>query len=193
MSQRVKTGIIIFVILATVFSVSYFLTNLYIDRNMALNNKTGEINETTNDNKKEAYLDEETKISLNKGHTKEYEESLSALKKDLGLDDNLTEEELSSILSKEGYNLTQECSNELYYTRTVAPNKYYIREYKGYLAIFKSNENCKLIIEDEETDVFSDSKKFENLRQVDQDSISSFEREFNTKEEAEEAISELIS
>lgn len=193
MNVKVKNGIMIFVILATVFSVSYFLTNLYIENNMALNNKTKEVNESTKNNEEEAYLDEETKISLNKGATKEYEESLSSLKEDLGLDENLTEEELSSILSKEGYNLTQECSNELYYTRTVAPNKYYIREYKGYLAIFKSDENCKLTIEDEETDVFSDSKKFENLRQVDQDSISSFEREFNTKEEAEEAISELIS
>ncbi len=192
MNKRLKSGIMIFAILATVFSVSYFLTNLYIENNMALNNNTKEVNESKN-NKKQSYLSEETNISLNKGTTNEYKESLSSLKEDLGLDENLTEEELSSILSKEGYNLTQECSNELYYTRTVAPNKYYIREYKGYLAIFKSDENCKLTIENEETDVFSDSKKFENLRQVDQDSISSFEREFNTKEEAEEAISELIS
>lgn len=192
MNKKIKSGIMIFAILATVFSVSYFLTNLYIENNMALNNNTKEVNESKN-NKKQSYLSEETNISLNKGTTNEYKESLSSLKEDLGLDENLTEEELSSILSKEGYNLTQECSNELYYTRTVAPNKYYIREYKGYLAIFKSDENCKLTIENEETDVFSDSKKFENLRQVDQDSISSFEREFNTKEEAEEAISELIS
>lgn len=192
MNKKLKSGIMIFAILATVFSVSYFLTNLYIENNMALNNNTKEVNESKN-NKKQSYLSEETNISLNKGTTNEYKESLSSLKEDLGLDENLTEEELSSILSKEGYNLTQECSNELYYTRTVAPNKYYIREYKGYLAIFKSDENCKLTIENEETDVFSDSKKFENLRQVDQDSISSFEREFNTKEEAEEAISELIS
>lgn len=186
MEYKLKNKIMIFAILITVFSVSYFLTQLYLeDKIMTSSEKFSNL-------ENEEYLKEDIKVSLNKGAINEEEKTLKDLKKELGIKNDLTEEELSDLLVKDGYNLTQECTNKLYYTRTVAPNKYYIREYNGYLAIFKSDNKCKLKIENEEKDVFN-GKKFENLTEKDKESINNFEREFNTREEAEEAISELIS
>ena len=132
-------------------------------------------------------------VSLSKGEVTEKEKTLKELKKELGVNKDLTEEELSELLTKEGYSLIEECNNKLYYTRTLSPNKYYIREYNGYLAIFKSDNKCRIKIENKETDIFNKRKKFENLTEKDKESINNFEREFNTREEAEEAISELIS
>lgn len=186
MEYKLKNKITIFAILITVFSVSYFLTQLYLEDKIMTNS------EKISNLENEEYLKEDIKVSLNKRAINEEEKTLKDLKKELGIKNDLTEEELSDLLVKDGYNLTQECTNKLYYTRTVAPNKYYIREYNGYLAIFKSDNKCKLKIEDENTDVFN-RKKFENLTEKDRESINNFEREFNTKEEAEEAISELIS
>ncbi len=186
MKDKLKNGIMIFAILTTVFSVSYFLTQVYLEDKIMISS------EKISNLENEEYLKEDIKVSLNKGAVTEEEKTLKDLKKELGINNDLTEEELSELLVKDGYNLTQECTNKLYYTRTVAPNKYYIREYNGYLAIFKSNNKCKLKIENEEKDVFN-GKKFENLTEKDKESINNFEREFNTREEAEEAISELIS
>ena len=60
-------------------------------------------------------------------------------------------------------------------------------------AIITGDDKCKLKIENEKTDIFNQRKKFENLTEKDKESINNCEREFNTREEAEEAISELIS
>ena len=176
MEYKLKNKITIFAILITVFSVSYFLTQLYLEDKIMTNS------EKISNLENEEYLKEDIKVSLNKGAINEEEKTLKDLKKELGIKNDLTEEELSDLLVKDGYNLTQECTNKLYY----------IREYNGYLAIFKSDNKCKLKREDENTDVFN-RKKFENLTEKDRESINNFEREFNTKEEAEEAISELIS
>lgn len=187
MKDKIKSGIMIFAILTTVFSVSYLLTNIYLESKVTSNN------ENVSKIEDKEYLNENVEVSLIKGVITEEKKTLKDLKKELGINDELTEEELSKLLIKEGYSLTQECTNKLYYTRTVSPNKYYIREYNGYLAIFKSDDKCKLKIENEKTDIFNQRKKFENLTEKDKESINNFEREFNTREEAEEAISELIS
>ena len=187
MKDKIKSGIMIFAILTTVFSLSYFLTDMYIEKE--LSSKKQDISNVEN----ESCLDEDMEVSLSKGEVTEKEKTLKELKKELGVNKDLTEEELSELLTKEGYSLIEECNNKLYYTRTLSPNKYYIREYNGYLAIFKSDNKCRLKIENKETDIFNKRKKFENLTEKDKESINNFEREFNTREEAEEAISELIS
>ncbi|SJU64189.1 Uncharacterised protein [Clostridioides difficile] len=77
-------------------------------------------------------------------------------------------------------------------SNALEPNKYYIGEKDGYLAIYQTDEKGNASIKNSE-DVFLDNKPIENLRDVDKSKIKNFELKYNTKDEAEESVSELIS
>lgn len=180
--------------LIAVFLISFKLTDIY------LNNKNvtkEESNNISSSNDESLELNDKTMISLFKEDRKEKDITMRDLKYELGLEGEVTEEVLSRALKEKGYELENISNNELTYSRdaesSAKPNKYYINEYKGYLAIFKSDDNGKLEIENAETDIFNENKRFEDLPVIDREQIKNLEREFNTKEEAEDGIYELIS
>ncbi|MGG7176464.1 hypothetical protein ACQPU1_02645 [Clostridium paraputrificum] len=191
-----KLIIISCIVLLGIFVVSFLATDIYLDKKSKESDETSQSLSAGNDNKKLS-LEDKTKISLFKKNSKEKETTLGELKKELGLDGEVTEEVLSTALQKKGYELDGKGDKELSYTRevesSVEPDKYYIKDYDGYLAIYKSDTNGNLTIENPITDVFKESKKFEDLPSTDRELINNLERKFDNKEDAEDGIYELIS
>lgn len=174
--------------LALIFSITYYFSEKYISNKNAKNNpvSSSEINNKLNDN---------IRIYLYAGEKKEKELTLSELKKELNIDKNLTETELSKALKDKGYVLEVESNGEMTYKRdaskAVKPNKYYIGEKDGFLAIYKTDDNGTLSIENSQ-DVYTNSKKVDNLSEIDKDKIKNFELEYNSKDDAEESLSEFF-
>ena len=196
MRKGSKLIIIGFVVLLAIFVVSFIATDIYLDKKSNENGGTSQI-ASSGDNNKKTNLEDKTKISLFKKNSKEKETTLGDLKKELGLEGEVTEEVLSAALEKKGYELDAKSDNELSYTREIAksiePNKYYIKDYEGSLAIFKSDSSGNLKIEDPTTDVFKESKRFEDLPSTDRELINNLERKFDNKEDAIDGVYELTS
>jgi hypothetical protein len=183
------------IILTIMFVVSFFVFDNYLDNKKSVNEET---NQATMAKDKTAILDESIKITLFKGDSKEKESTLKDMKKELGLDGDITEETLSKALEKSGYKLDSVYDKEISYKRTpesaVEPNKYYIRQYEEYFTVFGSDSNGELTITNPQIDIhLNEKKKFKDLPKVDQDMINNLELKFNTKDEAEEKLSELVS
>ena len=191
MISKKKLFISMTIILALIFSITYYLSDKYITNKNAENNTTTAVEINEDDE-----LNDNTKIYLYAGEKKEKEATLAELKKELNLDGNLTQAELSKALKDKGYVLEIESNGEMTYKRdisqSVKPNKYYIGEKDGFLAIFKTDSDGTLSIENSE-DVYSNSKKVNNLREIDKNKIKNFELEYDSKEDAEESLSEFLS
>lgn len=191
MISKKKLFISMTIILALIFSLTYYLSDRYLTNKNAENNTT-----TAVEINKDDELNDNTKIYLYAGEKKEKEATLAELKKELNIDGNLTQSELSKALKDKGYVLEIESNGEMTYKRdiskSVKPNKYYIGEKDKYLAIFKTDDNGTLSIENSE-DVYSNSKKVDNLREIDKNKIKNFELEYDSKEDAEESLSEFLS
>ncbi len=69
------------------------------------------------------------------------------------------------------------------------PNMYYIGEKNGYITVFKSDENGKLFVENESSDV--SSKKVELLPTTDRELVLNYELKSNERGEVEHILSEL--
>lgn len=186
--------------LAVVFAATYFLSDKYF-KNKA-DNFINQSVETPSDNKtaenlvNENELKDETKICLYTGDIKEDELSLKELKDQLGLEKNISEDELSETLKEQGYFLAVTGEDELTYKRdpsqSVKPDKYYIGEKDGYFAIYKTDEKGNLIIENSE-DVYEDCRKVSTLNEEEASNIKNLKLEYDTKDEAEEDLSEYLS
>jgi hypothetical protein len=187
--KKLFIGILITLVL--IFSITYYLSDRYV------NNKTPKDNSVVaSGTDKNGELNDNTKIYLSSGQAKQKELTLAELKKELNLDGNLTIAELSKELKDKGYTLEIEANGEMTYkkdnSKSLKPNKYYIGEKDGYLAIYKTDENGKLLIENS-NDVYSNSKKVDTLSDIDKEKIKNFELEYNSKEDAEENLSEYLS
>ena len=191
MINKKKLFISMTIILLIIFSITYYLSDKYITNKKAINNAV----EASQVNKSNA-LSDSKKIYLFAGGKKEKELTIADLKKELNIDGNLTQAELSKVLKDKGYVLEIEANGLMTYkkndSKSVKPNKYYIGEKDGFLAIFKTDKDGILIIEKAE-DVYSDSKKVDNLREIDKNKIKNFEFEYDSKEDAEESLSEFLS
>lgn len=194
MSRRRKCILGAAIIFTCLFSGSFFVFDRYLD------NKKEEIEEEHQETlarEKEKTLDNSIMIILYKDDIKEEETTLKELKKSLGINDDLNEKELSNILSAKGYVLDGIYDKEIIYRRTIKdsiePNKHYIGECDGCIAIYTSDEQGNLTINDPQNDIFRVGKKFKDLTKNDQNIIKNRELKFSNKEEAEEKISELIS
>lgn len=187
--KRVFIGIIITLIL--IFSITYYLSSKYIHDRQPKENSV-----VASQVKQDNELDDNIKICLFAGEKKENELTLAELKKEFNLDKSLTKAELSSALKDKGYLLEKESNDEMVYKResskSVKPNKYYIGEKDGFLAIYKTNENGELLIENS-NDVYTDSKKVDKLGDIDKTKIRNFELEYDSREDAEESLSEFLS
>ena len=193
MMNKKKILISMIILLALIFSISYYFTGRYFkNKNADSTNNTTEVSQT----KGQSGLDDSTKIYLFAGEKKEKESTIAELKKELNIDGDLTQAQLSKALNQKGYALELASNGELTYKRdaskAVKPNKYYIGEKDGYLAIYKTDNTGTLTIENKE-DVYSDGKKFDSLTEGDKTKIKNFEFEYDSKEDAEENLSEFLS
>lgn len=191
MINKKKLFIGMTIILVFIFCITYYVSDKYItNKNIKYN--AVKASETNKNNK----LSDNSKIYLFSGEKKEKELTIAELKKELNIDGSLTKGELSKALSDKGYVLELNADGEMTYkkdiSKAVKPNKYYIGEKNGFLAIYKSDKDGILLIESNE-DVYSDNKKVDNLREIDRNKIRNFEFEYESKEDAEENLSEFIS
>lgn len=193
MSKKKKILISMTIALALIFSITYYLADKYIGNNNYSQNQTTQTSKTYNEEKP---LNDSVKISLFAGEKKEKESTIADLKKELNLDENLTEKELASILKEKGYLIDIASSGQIVFKRELSKslegNKYYIGEKDGFLAIYKTDDKGTPMIENNE-DVYSEYKTVESLKEGDKSKIRNFEFKFNSKEDAEESLSEFLS
>lgn len=192
MINKRKLFAVITLSLAVIFTLTYFIADRYM---MNKKNSKKEIKTVATQNI-ENNIEDDMKICLMSGDNTDDELSLKDLREKFNLDSALTINKLCSALKEKGYELEDADESELTFKREVSksvnPNKYYIGEKEGYLAIYKSDDNGNLIIEND-TDVYKDNKKVEMLPEDDKIKISNFELEYDTKEDAEEDLSEFLS
>ena len=191
MVNKRKLFIFITISLALIFTLTYCIADIYMMKKKAEKENTAVTTQNIEKN-----IADDMKICLMSGDNTDEELSLKDLREKYNLDSALTINKLCSALKEIGYELEDAGESELTFKReaskSVNPNKYYIGEKEGYLAIYKSDDNGNLFIE-KDSDVYRDHKKVEMLPEDDKIKISSFELEYDTKEDAEEDLSEFLS
>lgn len=196
LNKKQKSAIIVALVtlLAITFCASYFITNYLIN----INNKQNVEAQNENVFSSNEYLNDSIFITLKTNDNVDMVDNLLNIKKKLNLKEKLTEEELSLELSKDGYKLSEKNEEKLTYTRDEAirsdvfeANKYYLGEENGYISIFKTDESGNII--ESEKKVYSDSKPIVNLPETDQTYIKDHKFSFDSKEEALQKLSEMIS
>ena len=192
MNRKKKILISMTIALALIFSITYYLCDIYITNNTIGN----QANESTQVNSNKSELDDSIKVSLFAGEKKENELTIADIKEELNIDYELTEIELAEALKDKGYALDVEANGELVFKRdpskALESNKYYIGEKDGFLAIYKTDDKGTPLIESDE-DVFTENKMVDSLGKVERNKIKNFEFKYSSKEEAEENLSEFIS
>ena len=183
-------------LLAICFCLSYFITDYITDPNRDITNAEAQNETVYSENNK--YLDNNIYVMLKTNDNIDMAENLINLKSKLDLSENITKEDLSEELSTQGYVLSEWDNNKLVYTRDAAVNtskfksdKYYLGEENGFISLFKTDSNGNII--ESEKKVYSDSKPLSNLPEIDQNYIKKHKFSFDTKEEALQKLSEMIS
>ncbi|MDU3546239.1 MAG: hypothetical protein E7F83_02325 [Clostridium sp.] len=183
-------------LLAICFCLSYFITDYITDPNRDITNAEAQNETVYSENNK--YLDDNIYVMLKTNDNIDMAENLINLKSKLDLSENITKEDLSEELSTQGYVLSEWDNNKLVYTRDAAVNtskfksdKYYLGEENGFISLFKTDSNGNII--ESEKKVYSDSKPLSNLPEIDQNYIKEHKFSFDTKEEALQKLSEMIS
>lgn len=183
-------------LLAICFCLSYFITDYITDPNRDITNAEAQNETVYSENNK--YLDNNIYVMLKTNDNIDMAENLINLKSKLDLSENITKEDLSEELSTQGYVLSEWDNNKLVYTRDAAvntskfkSNKYYLGEENGFISLFKTDSNGNII--ESEKKVYSDSKPLSNLPEIDQNYIKEYKFSFDTKEEALQKLSEMIS
>lgn len=196
LKTKISLAIFIISLFIICFLLSYFVSDYltnpkYRVENDNYNNKTV-YNETSN------YLDDNIFVTLKTIDNIDFSESLSKLKNVMNLEGNLTLDSLSKELSKVGYKLSDWNEAKLIYVRSeevnstaLEPNKYYLGAEEGYISIFKTDENGKVI--EEEKKVYTEYKPLSDLPEIDQEAIKNNEFFFDTKDEALIKLSEMVS
>ena len=193
LNKKQKSAILVAIVtlLAISFCGSYYITN-YLTRNK--NAETKNKNVFANNE----YLNDDIFITLKTNDNVDMIDNFFNIKKKLNLKEKLTEGELSVELSKEGYKLSEKDEKKLTYIRdkeiksnVLESNKYYLGEDNGYISIFKTDNNGKII--ESEKKVYTDSKPISNLPETDQSYIKEHKFSFDSKDEALQKLSEMIS
>lgn len=196
MKRIIKIVIIGCMFLVTIFAATFVATDMYLK---SKHNNEEQTSQTSTDasSKNKKILNQNVKVIFTRGDDREAEKTLEEVIDEYGLEGNVTEAELTSALAEYGYKLDLDSGKELYYSRTakdsLVANKYYIGEYDGYLAIYKSDDKGKLKIEDQTKDVYTASRRFNDLKPVDQETIKNYKLVYDTKDMAKDAITDLIT
>ncbi|EES49062.1 hypothetical protein DVV91_04435 [Clostridium botulinum] len=190
--NKKKLSVICILMLAILFSLTYYLVDRSVNNKNLLQTSQEKINTDIEVNK----LEDSVKVSLFAGDKKESDMTVAQIKQQLNIDGDLTKDDLIKILKNSGYALDITSNNQIMFKKdsssNLEPNKYYIGEKDGYLAIYETDVNGNASVKNNE-DIFLDNKPVQNLREVDKTKIKNFELKYDTKDEAEESVSELIS
>ncbi len=117
---------------------------------------------------------------------------VKSIKKELGVNE-LNVEQVVELYKQKGYSVASTDDYQMVFERAVGnlePNKYYIGDKDGYIAIYKSDINGIPVIESED-DITA--KSVDSLMEIDKSMIRNYEMVFDTKEECEEALSNFTS
>lgn len=192
--KRAASALWITALFVIVSCASYLIT----DR--LTNPKYNEGSNVANEEEKVVYnntkaLDDDMVIRLMNNGQLESEESIVEFKSNNGISTDISEQFIVNFYLTEGYEIIALNDNSIEFSKinetvTLEPNKYYIGEKDGYLAIYKTDQNGKAFIEDEQ-DIFSMPLK--SIHPSVQEEIKGFKHVYNTKEEARIGISEYAS
>ena len=169
------------------YTVSYFYNK----------EKISETNAVIENEKSSIKLEDNYKIVLTKRTISddiivENNIEVKEIKKELNVKE-LNVEQVVELYKGKGYSVVSTDDYQMVFERAVGrlePNKYYIGDKDGYIAIYKSDINGIPVIESED-DITEREVGF--LMEIDQNMIRNYEMVFDTKEECEEALSNFIS
>jgi hypothetical protein len=179
-----------------IFFVSYNITLRYYNENN--NDISREVEQSVNSNNANE-VNENAQIIL-KTKTKDNKTLLDKsltfedLKKIIGKD-KIEKSDLQNYYSKLNYSIESFNENTIVLlretTNVLNPNKYYLGEKDGFIALFKTDDKGNPKIEDDKNDI--STKKVTDLSDIDQNKIINFQKVYDTKEEAEEDLSQYTS
>lgn len=190
--KRIRNKVTLFIVLLI---VCFFSTYFIVDR--LTNSKNKDVND--NQSKTTVYntnsLSDDMKIILKVDGIVETSETLKEFKLDNNID-NVNEQFLVDYYASKGYSVESLSEKKVVLNKDeeviLEPNKYYLGEKDGYFAIYKSDKNGKVFIEDE-SDIYRSSKMVNTIPKDDQEAIKSFKFGYDTKDEAKEILSGYIS
>ena len=186
------SGVIVFAIVGCFFA-TYFITDRLTNPKYVKNN--GEEEKTVYNNTK-ALDDNMVLILMNEGVV-EKEQSISEFKKENFITSEISQQFIVNFFEANGYNLEELQDEKVVFnkdgaTSVLQPNKYYIGEKDGYFAIYKTDADGKLTIENED-DVYRNSRPISFLKGEDLDEIKKMKNCYDTKDEAIEKLTAYIS
>ena len=144
------SGIIVFAIVGCFFA-TYFITDRLTNPKYVNNNAE---EEKTVYNNTKALDDNMILILMNEGIV-EKEQSISEFKKENFITSEISQQFIVNFFEANGYNLEELQDEKVVFnkdgtTNVLQPNKYYIGEKDGYFAIYKTDADGKLTIENED-------------------------------------------
>lgn len=186
------SGIIVTALVISFFG-SYFITNRLTNPKYAKN--TTEEDKTVYNNTK-ALDDDMILILMNEGVI-EKEQSILEFKKENFISSDISQQFIVNFFEANGYNLEELQDEKVVFskdgtTNVLQPNKYYIGEKDGYFAIYKTDSEGNLTIENED-DVYRDSRSIDFLQGEDLEDIKNLKHCYDTKDEAIEKLTAYIS
>lgn len=186
------SGIIVFAIVGCFFA-TYFITDRLTNPKYVNNNAE---EEKTVYNNTKALDDNMILILMNEGIV-EKEQSISEFKKENFITSEISQQFIVNFFEANGYNLEELQDEKVVFnkdgtTNVLQPNKYYIGEKDGYFAIYKTDTDGKLTIENED-DVYRNSRPISFLKGEDLDEIKKMKNYYDTKDEAIEKLTAYIS
>ena len=186
------SGIIVFAIVGCFFA-TYFITDRLTNPKYVNNNAE---EEKTVYNNTKALDDNMILILMNEGIV-EKEQSISEFKKENFITSEISQQFIVNFFEANGYNLEELQDEKVVFnkdgtTNVLQPNKYYIGEKDGYFAIYKTDADGKLTIENED-DVYRNSRPISSLKGEDLDEIKKMKNYYDTKDEAIEKLTAYIS
>ena len=188
--KKRKYIISIIAVVVTLFWCSFCFTKIsFLEKSLKQKTVKATISNKNNfDNDIKVYLKEKNKNN-------ETQETLDKLKDEYNLGDNANIKQLTEALEKKGYYLDEDESKdtEYHFKKCINPNMYYILKYNDNLAIFKSNDNCQLYIEDQKKDIYLNTVKYFNLSKEDKEYFEDYNAEFSSKKDAVNFITQYIS
>ena len=188
----ITSGIIVTALVISFFG-SYFITNRLTNPKYV--SDTTEKEKTVYNNTK-ALDDDMIVVLMNQGVV-EKEQSISEFKKENSISSEINQQFIVNFFEANGYNLEELQDERVVFskdgtTNVLQPNKYYIGEKDGYFAIYKTDNEGNLTIENE-NDVYRNSRSIDFLQGEDLEDIKNLKHWYDTKDEAIEKLTAYIS
>lgn len=187
----ILSGVIVFALLISFFG-TYFIVDRFTNPKYTQNNtKDKTVYNNTN------ALDDDMILVLMSDGVVEKEQSVSEFKEENSILTEINQQFIIGFFEANGYTLEELYDEKVVFkkdkiTNVFEPNKYYIGEKDGYFAIYKSDSNGNLIIENED-DVYRESRDISFLKGEDLEEIKQFKHCYDTKDEAVEKLTAYIS